>query len=71
MFVTFSVEHALSCSYGGVPSIPHNEIRDLTAHLMSEVCYNVGIEPELQPLTDERLNLILDLPMGKMVLDWM
>ncbi len=24
---------------------------------MSEVCYNVGIEPELQPLTDERLNL--------------
>ncbi len=58
MFVTSrSVEHALSCSYGGDPSIRHNEIRDQTAHLMSEVCYNVGIEPELQPLTDERLNL--------------
>ena len=22
---------------------------------MSEVCYNVGIEPTLQPITDERL----------------
>ncbi len=57
---SFSVEHALSCSYesyGGFPSIRHNEIRDLTAHLMSEVCYNVGIEPELQPLTDEWFNL--------------
>ena len=43
----FSVEHALSCSYGEFPSIRHNEIRDLTAHLMSEVCHNVGIEPEL------------------------
>ena len=52
----FSVEHALSCSYGGFPSIRHNEIRDLTAHLMSEVCHNVGIEPELQPLTGERFH---------------
>ncbi len=53
----FSVDHALSCSYGGFPSVRHNEIRDLTAHLMSEVCHNVGIEPELQPLTGERFDL--------------
>ena len=46
----------MSYSYGGFPSIRHNEIRDLTAHLMSEVCHNVGIEPELQPLTGERLH---------------
>ena len=52
----FSVEHALSCSYGEFPSIRHNEIRNLTAHLMSEVCHNVGIEPELQPLTGERFH---------------
>ena len=52
----FSVEHALSCSYGGFPSICHNEIRDLTAYLMSELCHNVGIEPELQPLTGERFH---------------
>ena len=28
---SFSVEHALSCPIGGLPSIRHNEIRDLTA----------------------------------------
>ena len=51
----FSVEHALSCSHGGFPSIRHNELRDITAELMSEVCHNVGTEPPLQPITDEHL----------------
>ena len=51
----FSVEHALSCSNGGFPFIRHNELRDITAERMSEVCHNVGIEPHLQPVTDERL----------------
>ena len=49
----FTVEHVLSCPKGGFPSIRHNEIRDLTAHLMSEVCNNVCIEPNLQPITGE------------------
>ena len=29
--------------------------RDITAHFVSEVCYNVGTELTLQPITDERL----------------
>ena len=45
----FSVEHALSCPKGGFPSIRHNEIRDLTANLLTEVCNDVCIEPTLQP----------------------
>ena len=32
-----SMEHALSCRHGGFPTIRHNEIRDITAHLMSEL----------------------------------
>ena len=52
----FSVEHALSCPKGGFPSIRHNEIRDLTAYLLSEVCNNVCTEPHLQPVTGEQLN---------------
>ena len=52
---SFSVEHALSCAKGGFPSIRHNEIRDLTATLLTEVSNSVCIEPELQPLTDEVL----------------
>ena len=51
----FSVEHALSCPHGGFPSICHNELRDITAELMTEVCHNVGTEPTLQPITDEHL----------------
>ena len=50
---SFTVEHALSCPLGGFPSIHHNEIRDLTANLMTEVCHNVSIEPHLQPITGE------------------
>eukprot|EP00731_Ephydatia_muelleri_P023412 Em0015g995a len=49
----FSVEHVLSCPKGGYPSIRHNEIRDLTAALLSEVCHNVSTEPHLQPTTGE------------------
>ena len=41
----FSVEHALSCPKGGFPSIRHNEIRDYTAYVLSEV----SVEPHLQP----------------------
>ena len=51
----FSVEHALSCSHGSFPSIRHNEVRDITAELLSEVCQNVGTEPHLQPVTNEHL----------------
>ena len=46
----FSIEHALSCPKGGFPSIRHNEIRDLTANLLTEVCNDVCIEPDLQPI---------------------
>lgn len=51
----FSVEHALSCSKGGFPIIRHNEIRDLTANLLTEVCHEVSVEPDLQPITGESL----------------
>ena len=49
----FSVEHALSCPKGGFPTIRHNEIRDLTASLLTEVCHEVSIEPDLQPISGE------------------
>ena len=51
----FSVEHALSCAKGGFPIIRHNEIRDLTADLLTEVCNDVRVEPTLQPITDESI----------------
>ena len=51
----FTIEHSLNCPRGGFPSIRHNEIRDITADLLSEVCHNVGIEPNLQSISGEQL----------------
>ena len=49
----FSVDHALCCPTGGFPSIRHNDLRDLTAEALTEVCNDVCIEPNLQPLSGE------------------
>ena len=51
----FTVDHAMTCHLGGFPTIQHNEIRDITATLLTEVCHNVATEPPLQPLTGETL----------------
>ena len=39
----FTVEHAFSCSCGGFPSLRHNDMRDITASLLAEVCHNVAV----------------------------
>ena len=49
----FTVDHAFTCSRGGFLILRHNEIKDLTAHLLTEVCHQVSIEPDLQPLSTE------------------
>ena len=38
------------------PSIRHNEIRDLTANLLTEVCSKVLIKPDLQPTMSDQLS---------------
>ena len=53
----FSVEHALSCNRGAFPIHRHNEIRDLTAELLTQVCHNVCLEPSLQKLDNEHFQL--------------
>ena len=50
---SFTVDHALSCPSGGFPIIRHNEVKDLTADLMSEVCHDVQTELDLQLITGE------------------
>ena len=51
--MSFFVDHAMTWNLGSFPTIHHNEIRDLTASLLSEVCHNVAIEPHLQALNGE------------------
>ena len=53
---SFTVDHAMICQRGGLIIQRHNEIRDLEAELLDMVCYDVAIEPTLQPLAGEELN---------------
>ena len=49
----FEADHALSCKRGGFMIQRHNELRDFTATLLTEVCHNVTIEPLLQTIEGE------------------
>ena len=40
----------------GFPTLRHNEIRDITASLLKEVCSDVRVEPDLQPVTHNQLD---------------
>ena len=51
----FNLQHALSCPKGGLAITRHNELRNLTAEILDEVCKNVAIELLLTPLTGEEL----------------
>ena len=44
---SLNLQHALSCPKGGLVTTRHNELRNLTAEILSEVCKNVVIEPLL------------------------
>ena len=52
----FDVEHAPNCKKGGVISNRHNEVRNLTASILQEVCNDVQIAPILEPLSGEKLS---------------
>ena len=45
------------CPFGGFPTIRHNEVRDLTASLLTEVCHNVSTELSLQLIISETFSL--------------
>ena len=47
MHVVLHSQLMTSCHKGGLPTLRHNEIRDLAAELLREVRHNVSVEPEL------------------------
>ena len=52
----FDIQHSISCKKGGFVSIRHNDLRDLLARIVSEVCKDTEIEPKLLPLSAEELH---------------
>ena len=53
--IPFSVDHAMICKKGGFVCIRHDEVRDLTAQMLREVCRDVTVEPQLLPMEGEHL----------------
>ena len=49
-----SVDHALVCMLGGYTHMRHNEVRNVEAELLREVCKDVQVEPSLLPLTGQQ-----------------
>ena len=47
------MDHAIICRHGGLTFIHRNELRNLTASWLHEVCHDVAVKPPLQLLTDE------------------
>ena len=51
----FNIQHSMSYKKGGIICILHNDLRDQTANMMSEVCKDTKIEPKLTLLSGEEL----------------
>ena len=51
----YDFQHSISCKKGGSVSIRHNNICDLTANILREVCNDVDVEAKLIPLAGEQL----------------
>ena len=49
----FDIQHSISCKKGGFVSIRQNDLHDLTARIVSELCKDTEIEPKLLPLPGE------------------
>ena len=47
----------MNCKKGGFVTMRHNELRDLTANMLTEVCKDVAIEPSLLEINGETFKL--------------
>ena len=45
-----TVDHILNCKLGGFVAMRHNEVRDIEAEFLKDICKDVKIEPELLPV---------------------
>ena len=60
----FDIQYSMSCKKGGSISIGHNDLGNLTANVMSEVCKDTEIEPKLTPVPGEELWNVKQLKRG-------
>ena len=53
----YTISHACSSKMGGFVDQRHDSVRNLLTSFLGKVCTNVEVEPQLQSLDNERLNL--------------
>ena len=59
----FDIQHSMGCKNGGFLNMIHNDLRNLTTKILSEVYYDTNIEyydteiePKIVPLSGEDLS---------------
>ena len=62
---TFGIDHALIYPKGGFPTSRHNEVRDITADLLSEICSDVAVEPHFYPFLEKVFSGVVQILMMK------
>ena len=65
----YDFQHNMSSKKGRLVSIGHNDIRDLTAKILREVCNDIKVEAKLIPLTGEQVQYRLEIIGDKSRLD--
>ena len=53
----FNSNHAMTCKTGGFICSRHDEVRDITAQMLREVCQDVSVEPPLIQTNGRRFDL--------------
>ena len=51
LYNKFDIQHSILCKKGDFIYVKHNDLRDLTANMMSEVCKDTKIKPKVTPLS--------------------
>ena len=61
----------MSFKKGGFISIHYNDVRDLTAKLISEICCDVQVEPTLLPLTEGWMEHFAGIETNETILEFL
>ena len=54
-YPSFDIQRSMSYKKGSFVNIRHNDLHDLTARIVSEVCKDTEVEQKLLPLSGEEL----------------
>lgn len=69
LWITFTIQHGMFCKKREFVNILHNNVIDLAAKPLSEVCHDVQAGPTFLPLTGEQMDHCTAINTNKAMLD--